>query len=61
MKRLFAITLLLLIGFIAEARPYRTGDVPNVQIENRYRFTSNPDDILDAWAVAQIDSICYDL
>ena len=61
MKRLFAITLLLLVGFIAEARPYRTGDVPNVQIENRYRFTSNPDGILDAWAVAQIDSICYDL
>lgn len=61
MKRLLTITLLLLVGLIAEARPYRTGDVPNVQIESRYRFTSNPDGILDALAVAQIDSICYDL
>lgn len=61
MKRLLTITLLLLIGLVVEARPYRTKDVPNVQIENRYRFTSNPDGILDARAVAQIDSICYDL
>ena len=61
MKRLLSITLLLLIGLVVEARPYRTKDVPNVQIENRYRFTSNPDGILDARAVAQIDSICYDL
>lgn len=51
----------MLIGLVVEARPYRTKDVPNVQVENRYRFTSNPDGILDARAVAQIDSICYDL
>jgi uncharacterized protein len=32
-----------------------------VQLSNRYRFTSNPDGILSDWAVAKIDSICYDL
>lgn len=32
-----------------------------MQVENRYRFTSNPDGILSVSAVAQIDSICYDL
>lgn len=61
MKRLF-ITLLLLVAISPiHAREYSVKDVPNVQLENRYRFTSNPDGILEAWAVAQIDSICYDL
>ena len=36
-------------------------EIPNVQINNRYRFTSNPDGILSEGAVARIDSICYDL
>ena len=61
MKRLLIILLSLTIWQAAEARAYRTEDIPNVQVENRYRFTSNPDGILDKWAVAQIDSICYDL
>ena len=61
MKRLLIILLTLTIWQAAEARAYRTEDIPNVQVENRYRFTSNPDGILDEWAVAQIDSICYDL
>ena len=60
MKRLLVI-LLLLAAIPLQARQYSVKDVPNVQLENRYCFTSNPDGILDDWAVAQIDSICYDL
>ena len=45
----------------AAAKRYKVKEIPNVQVENRYRFTSNPDGILSASAVAQIDSICYDL
>ncbi|MBO7343736.1 MAG: TPM domain-containing protein [Alistipes sp.] len=61
MKRLFIILLLLVAISPIQAREYSIKDVPNVQLENRYRFTSNPDGILEDWAVAQIDSICYDL
>lgn len=61
MKRFLAITLLLLLSLSCYARAYRTKDIPNVQLENRYRFTSNPDGVLEDWAVAKIDSICYDL
>ena len=45
----------------AAAKRYKVKEIPNVQVENRYRFTSNPDSILSVSAVAQIDSICYDL
>ena len=34
---------------------------PNVQVGNRYRFTSNPDGVLSPSAVAEIDSLCYSL
>ena len=60
MTRLLTATLLLLC-IAAAAKPYGIKDIPNVQVENRYRFTSNPDGILSAAAVARIDSICYDL
>ena len=61
MRRLLIIILALACCNVASARQYRVKDVPNVQIENRYRFTSNPDGILSQSAVAQIDSMCYDL
>lgn len=61
MKRFLTITLLLLVTLAAAGKPYGTKDVPNVQLADRYRFTSNPDGILSAGAVARIDSICYDL
>ena len=61
MKRFFAIFLFLILCIDLAAREYSVEDVPNVQISNRYRFTSNPDGILSDWAVAKIDSICYDL
>lgn len=28
------------------ARPYGVEEIPNVQVGNRYRFTSNPDGVL---------------
>ena len=61
MKRIFAIFLFLILCIDLAAREYSVEDIPNVQISNRYRFTSNPDGILSDWAVAKIDSICYDL
>lgn len=61
MRRLLIIILALACCNVALARQYRVKDVPNVQIENRYRFTSNPDGILSQSAVAQLDSMCYDL
>lgn len=61
MKRLLTLTLFLMLGLTLQARAYRVDDIENVQIANRYRFTTNPDGILTEWAVAKIDSICYDL
>lgn len=61
MKRFFAIFLFLILCIDLAAREYSVEDIPNVQISNRYCFTSNPDGILSDWAVAKIDSICYDL
>lgn len=61
MRRLLIIILATLCCTLASARSYDIEDIPNVQIENRYRFTSNPDGILSQNAVAMIDSICYDL
>ena len=61
MKRTILITILAICALTTLARPYRVKDIPNVQIENRYRFTSNPDGILSQEAVAHIDSMCYDL
>ena len=43
------------------ARPYGVEEIPNVQVGNRYRFTSNPDGVLSPSAVAEIDSLCYSL
>ncbi len=61
MRRLLLITIFAVCTLSVLARPYRVEDIPNVQIENRYCFTSNPDGILSREAVARIDSICYDL
>ena len=61
MKRLLLIAICSFCIFSAAAKRYSVGEIPNVQMENRYCFTSNPDGILSAEAVARIDSICYDL
>lgn len=62
MKRLLTLILILSASiFSLSAKAYRVEDIENVQLKNRYRFTTNPDGILSAEAVARIDSICYNL
>lgn len=61
MKRLLIIALLALCHFTTWSATYRVDEIPNVQLENRYRFTSNPDGILSNDAVAHIDSVCFNL
>ena len=61
MKRLLIISILVLCHITAWSKSYRIEDIPNVQLENRYHFTSNPDGILSSDAVAHIDSVCYNL
>ena len=61
MRRFFILLLLVFFYTAADARPYSVEEIPNVQLSNRYKFTSNPDGILSQAAVARIDSICYDL
>ena len=61
MRRALLITIFALCTLCALARPYGVKEIPNVQIENRYNFTSNPDKIISQDAVAHIDSICYNL
>ena len=60
-RHLIFIICALSLTLPAAAKRYKVKEIPNVQVENRYRFTSNPDGILSVSAVAQIDSICYDL
>ncbi|WP_300705474.1 YgcG family protein [uncultured Alistipes sp.] len=62
MKNFFLLFLGICLSFplISWAgRPYRVEQIPNVQLADRYRFTSNPDGVLSSGAVAEIDSICY--
>lgn len=63
-KRIYILLLAvaMLAGVVvAEARSYGVKDIPNVQLQDRTRFVSNPDGILSRDAVARIDSICYSL
>ena len=62
MKRIVVILALILATFeFASARPYQVDEIPNVQLSNRHRYTSNPDKILSAEAVREIDLACDSL
>ena len=62
MKRIFSLFILFLTTFaVVEAKPYRISDVPNVQLADRHRYTSNPDGILSEEAVHAIDVACDSL
>lgn len=62
MKRIFSLlTIILATCAIAVAKPYTVSDVPNVQLTDRSRYTSNPDGILSADAVRAIDTACDSL
>lgn len=47
--------------FLCSARTYTVEQVPNVQIVDASRYTSNPDGILSEQAVAAIDRACDSL
>ena len=53
--------MLAVASVAVRAEGYTTGQIPNVQLADRTRFTSNPDGVLGAAAVATIDSLCFDL
>lgn len=53
--------MLAVAGVTVRAEGYTTDRIPNVQVTDRTRFTSNPDGVLGAAAVAAIDSMCLDL
>ena len=53
--------MLAVASVAVRAEGYTTGQIPNVQLADRTRFTSNPDGVLGAAAVATIDSLCLDL
>lgn len=63
MKKLFSILFILFCCTVlsAAARSYRIEEVPNVQLQNRLQFTSNPDNILSPGAVRTLDTLCYSL
>ncbi len=58
---LFLTLVLVAISSAIVAAEYSVKQVPNVQLQSRYNFVSNPDGILSASTVARIDSICYAL
>jgi len=58
MKRCLLLLVLCLATAAVRAAAYRTADIPNVQLADRTRYTSNPDGILSAESVRRIDSLC---
>jgi uncharacterized protein len=62
MKKIIVILCTLLLAVpMAEARGYRTSDIENVQRSHREHFTTNPDAILSAEAVRELDAIALSL
>jgi len=60
MKRLLCL-FLLLAATTAGARTWRTDEVPNVQAADAARYVSDPDSLLAAATVRQIDTLCAGL
>ncbi len=56
MKSRILLLFAILSALMAQARVYTPADIPNVQVEQRNRYVSNPDGILSASAVAELDS-----
>lgn len=58
---LVATLLLMSVAPATYGVEYRVSEVPNVQLEDRRRFVTNPDGILSDEAVARLDSLCFSL
>ena len=62
MKRFISLlALFIAIYTVAIAKPYTINEVPNVQLADRHRYISNPDNLLSAEAVRAIDLACDSL
>lgn len=61
--RILLVAALLLLSIVPATYgvEYRVSEVPNVQLEDRRRFVTNPDGILSDEAVARLDSLCFSL
>lgn len=59
MKKLFAILIAVfaIVSVSAQSKSYKIEDIPNVHVADRTRFVSNPDGILSAQAVSEIDAM----
>lgn len=60
-KRYVLSFLLTLAATAAGLAAYKVDDIPNVHVQDRSRFVTNPDGILSAAAQAQADSIISDI
>ena len=57
MKRFFSYIFSILIASTAFATTYTPETVPNVHVQNRTRFLTNPDGIISLSTQAEIDSV----
>ena len=57
MKRFLAYILFFVAFFSLGATTYKVSDVPNVHVQNRTRYLSNPDGIISPEAQVHIDSL----
>ena len=54
--------ILILLGCLSlHAKEYTIKEIPMVHLQDRTRYVSNPDNILSASAVAEMDRILYEL
>ena len=60
-QRLFFLLLLILGTLSLHAKEYTIQEIPMVHLQDRTRYVSNPDGILSASAVAEMDRILYAL
>uniref|UniRef100_UPI004056C460 TPM domain-containing protein n=1 Tax=Alistipes sp. TaxID=1872444 RepID=UPI004056C460 len=62
MRKLFSLLVIIVTTCaVVMAKPYSVSEVPNVQLADRHRYTSNPDGILSNEAVQAIDLACDSL
>lgn len=61
MKRLFTLAFFVITVLSLFAATYSVKTVPNVHIENRTRYISNPDGIISPQTEAKVDSILGDI
>lgn len=61
MKRIDILLLLLLVCSFARAAEYTVEQVPNVHLDDGRRFVSNPDGILSAETVTQLDQMLFSM